>query len=157
MDIAALIQEVGIYGCAFVVCLVSGFFPVVNAELSMIALVMLAPESNHFVLLVFLGTLGEVTAKCGMYWAARGVFNLSLARYQQRIEKWRSRFTGAEPGLSFFVFVSAVVGIPPFFVTAILAGTFRVPFVRFFVVGLTGRFVRFTLIGLFPKAMMEIF
>jgi membrane protein YqaA with SNARE-associated domain len=157
MDIAALIQEVGVYGCAFVVCMVSGFFPVVNAELSMVGLVMLAPESNHFLLLVLMGTLGEIAGKCILYWGGRGAFNLSLARYQERMEKWRSRFTASEPGLSFFIFASAVIGIPPFFVIVILAGTFRLPFVRFFAIGLVGRFIRFTLIGLFPKALMEIF
>jgi membrane protein YqaA with SNARE-associated domain len=157
MDTATLIQDLGIYVASFVVCLISGLVPLVNAELFLIGVVTLAPDSHEFFMLVLMGTLGQMVAKMAMYWAARGALNMSLARYEKAIAKWRHRFTRSEPGLSFFIFVSAFTGIPPFFVTSILAGTFRVPFVRFWLVGFLGRFVRFALVVLFPKALMELF
>lgn len=157
MDTAALIQELGIYAGSFLVCFLSGVVPLINAELFLIGVVALAPDSHNFWLLIFIGSLGQMAAKIAMYWAARGALNISLTRHEATIAKWRARFARTEPGLSSFIFVSAFVGLPPFFVTSILAGMFRVPFVRFWIVGFLGRFARFALVAAFPKVMMDIF
>jgi membrane protein YqaA with SNARE-associated domain len=157
MDTSALVQELGIYIGTFVVCLASGIVPVVNAELYLVGLVILAPASHDTLLLVLMATLGQMTAKVAMYWAARGMLNISLTRYEAAVDKWRVRFQRSGSRLSLFIFVSAFIGLPPFFVTSILAGMLRVSFLFFCLMGFCGRFARFLLFVLFPKAMMEIF
>ena len=47
-------------------------------------------------------------------------------------------------------FLSSAVGLPPFFATAILAGTLKFPFPRFLVAGFLGRLLRFGLIVAVP-------
>lgn len=157
MDTAALIQELGVYAGSFLIALISGVVPVVNAEVFLFGMVTLAPDSHNLLGLVAVVTLGQMAAKIGMYWAARGVLNVSLTKYEKTIAKWRDRFNRSEPGLSFFILVSAFSGIPPFFVTSILAGMFRVPFVRFWLVGYVGRFVRFGLVAAFPAVVRTLF
>lgn len=41
------------------------------------------------------------------------------------------------------LFLSATLGVPPFYVTPILAGLLRISFPLFFVCGFSGRFLRF--------------
>lgn len=47
--------------------------------------------------------------------------------------------------------VSAVVGLPPFYVVSIACGLLRFPFARFFVLGLLGRLVHFGVIVMAPQ------
>jgi membrane protein YqaA with SNARE-associated domain len=157
MDTSALVQDLGIYLATLVVSLVSGIVPLVNVELYLMGVVTLAPDSHNIWLLVLMATIGQMTAKVAMYWSARGMLNISLAKYEAAVAKWRVRFQRSEPQLSFFILGSAFIGLPPFFVTSILAGMLRVSFLRFWAMGFCGRFARFILFALFPVAMMKLF
>ena len=46
-----------------------------------------------------------------------------------------------------FVFVSAVVGIPPFYIVSLLGGALELSVTRFIVVGCAGRLIRFLVIA----------
>ena len=54
-------------------------------------------------------------------------------------------------------FVSALVGVPPFFLVSILAGALGMNFWLFFLTGLVGRCLRLTLIVESPHAIMGLF
>jgi membrane protein YqaA with SNARE-associated domain len=120
---------------------VSGFVPVVNAELFLVGVAALAPR-EELAALALLAAAGQMVAKSAWYLGGRGVVRLptgkrraDLEAVQARVERWRSK--------DLLVLVSASVGLPPFFATSILAGTLRLPFARFLVVGLAGRALRF--------------
>ncbi|WP_428261503.1 VTT domain-containing protein [Haliangium sp.] len=157
MDTAAVLEALGVYGGSFVVALLSGVLPLVNIELFLIGLVALAPDSYSLVPLVAVTTAGQMTAKVAMYWAGRGVLDLPLGKYRKSIDKWQHRFNHSEPRLSLFIFTSAATGLPPFFVISILAGTFKMPFWRFLLVGYLGRALRFALCAAFPALVMDLF
>jgi membrane protein YqaA with SNARE-associated domain len=67
---------------------------------------------------------------------------------QARLELWRAR-TQERPVLSgVLVLVSAVTGLPPFAVLAVLAGQLRMNLPLFLTLGLVGRWLRFaTVLG----------
>ena len=157
MDTAIILEDLGIHAGAFVVCLVSGVFPLVNAEIFLAALVIaVAPSHPELFLIALMGTLGQVVAKSAMYWGARGLWNLPLQKYEEKMARWRGRFTRSEPGLSLFIFVSAFSGLPPFFVVSILAGLFKIPFLRFIAAGMIGRFLRFSIVVWAPALVMDL-
>lgn len=141
MTVEELVGRVGLPLATFVYCVASGFIPVLNAELFLLAAAALAPREALPAIAV-LAAAGQMVAKSGMYLGGRGVVRLpsekrkaDLEALRARVARWRSR--------DLLVLVSAAVGLPPFFAVSILAGTLRFPFPRFLVAGFVGRVLRF--------------
>jgi membrane protein YqaA with SNARE-associated domain len=145
-----LVARLGVPLATFVWCMVSGVFPLVNAEVFLVGVAALTP-SSRLATVVASATAGQMIAKTFMYLVGRGVFRLpwrgrakvDLDAASARVARWRSK--------DLLVFVSAALGLPPFYVTSIVAGTLRFPFWRFFGFGLAGRVVRFTLLVTIPS------
>lgn len=149
MDVEALVGGLGLPLATFVYCVVSGLVPVVNAELFLVGVASVAPRSS-LPLVALAAAAGQMVAKSAMYLGGRGVVRLpkgkrkaDLEAIRARVERWKSK--------DLLVFVSAGVGLPPFFAIAILAGTLRFPYARFLAAGLAGRLVRFGLIVAIPS------
>ena len=69
---------------------------------------------------------------------------IETPKAEARLEKWRTR-THERPVLTgALVFLSAASGFPPFAIVAVLAGQLRMSLTMFFVLGLLGRWLRFT-------------
>ena len=141
MSVEELVARVGLPLATFVYCIASGFIPVLNAEVFLVAAAALAPK-EALPLIPVLAAAGQMVAKSGMYLGGRGVVRLpsekrkaDLEALRARVARWRSR--------DLLVFVSAAVGLPPFFAVAILAGTLSFPFPRFLLAGFVGRVLRF--------------
>jgi membrane protein YqaA with SNARE-associated domain len=143
-----LVLRLGLPLATFLYCVASGFIPVVNAEIFLVGAAALAPRES-LPLLALIGAAGQMVAKSGMYLGGRGVLRLpsekrkaDLEAVRARLEKWKSR--------DLLVFVSAALGLPPFFAISILAGTLKFPFARFLTAGLLGRLLRFALVMAIP-------
>jgi membrane protein YqaA with SNARE-associated domain len=144
-----IVARLGIPLATFVWCMTSGLMPIVNAELFLVGVASLTPSSRLW-LLVVSATAGQMIAKSFMYLVGSGVVRLPFGRRgkldleaaRERVAPWRSK--------DLLVFVSAAAGLPPFYLTSIIAGTLRFPFARFFVFGLAGRVVRFSLLVAVP-------
>jgi membrane protein YqaA with SNARE-associated domain len=138
-----LVVRLGLPLATFLFCAASGVVPVLNAEVFLVGVAAVAPSST-LPLLALLAALGQMVAKSAMYLGGRGVVRLPKGKRKQdleavraRVDRWRSK--------DLLVFVSAGVGLPPFFAISILAGTLRFPFVRFLLAGFLGRLLRFSL------------
>ncbi len=147
--------EHGTYPTLAVVSFVSAIFPVVNAELAMVGLVVALPNPN-LLPLVAVATAAQMAGKSTMYWLGRRGGEVATGRYARAVERWGHRFRGSSWGVGALVFISALSGLPPFYVISTLAGVFRTSFAAFLVVGSAGRFVHFTALGLFPAALKSI-
>ena len=64
-------ESLGIYATTFLVCLVGGFVPVVNAEVYL-ATAGAMSDRALVIPLVIAGTLGQMTAKTAIFLAGRG-------------------------------------------------------------------------------------
>ena len=144
-----LVLRLGLPVATFVYCIASGIIPVVNAEIFLVGVAAVAPPSSLW-MVALVGALGQMVAKTIMYLGGRGVFRLpmgkrkvDLEKVRARVERWRSK--------DLLVFVSAGLGLPPFYVIAILAGTMHFPFARFLLAGFAGRLVRFSLLLSVPQ------
>jgi membrane protein YqaA with SNARE-associated domain len=149
--IGSLEGSVGIYFASFLVAIVSGVVPVVNAELYLIAAVLATGRMYEAVLLALVVAIGQMVGKAVLYRAARGAIDLGeklSPKRAKQIERARSLVErhGSRP-LS-LIFVSASAGIPPFYVVSLAAGMLAVRFRSFVLVGLAGRAVRFGVIAI---------
>jgi len=150
-----LIRELGLPIGTFVLCFLSAIIPLIHAELYLITVSALSPPAGLPVL-ALLAALGQMLGKCVMYLSGMGIlkipqrrFQAAMARYQEKVTRWRQK-----PDI--LIFVSSFTGLPPFFFISILAGTMRIPFARFWVVGFVGRLLRFSLALAFPQAVKSL-
>jgi membrane protein YqaA with SNARE-associated domain len=143
-----IVNWLGVPLATFVWCMTSGVMPIVNAEIFLVGVAAVTPSARLWQI-VAVATAGQMVAKAFMYLVGRGVFRLPRGRRKldleaarARVARWRNK--------DVLVFVSAALGLPPFYLTSIVAGTLRFPFARFFAFGLVGRVVRFSLIVAVP-------
>lgn len=146
----------GLFATTFVLCFLSGFVPIVNAEVWLLS-ASAASSPAAATALIVASTLGQMASKVIVYFAGRGVLKLplnqryekKLAEVQERMEKHRSR-----EGL--LIFTSGVTGLPPFYVVSIAAGLLKFDVFRFFTLGSLGRLIRFAALVAFPQVAKAI-
>ena len=136
------IESLGLYASAYVFCLVGGFIPIVNAE-AYFATMGAISERTALVPIVIIGTLGQMTAKTSIFLASRGAMRLPAARDSERVRRVLEKARAWRGPIEIFVFISAVVGLPPFYLVSMLGGALDLSVTRFVVIGLIGRFIRF--------------
>jgi membrane protein YqaA with SNARE-associated domain len=129
-------------------CIVSALIPVLNAEVYLAALA--ASQSPPLWPMAAVGAGGQMIGKIIYYYLGRSSLDwrwvkrrTDTPRFQAGLEKWRTRLEDRPWVAALFVFVSASVGIPPFAIVAVLAGTLRMSITMFVVVGFAGRLLRF--------------
>ena len=150
LGVESFMAQFGIYAGTYLYCFLSGVIPVVNAEIFLILAASMVSKPLLLPVLL-LGTLGQMTAKVIIFLTGKGLFKLSYKRYEHKIKATQEKLKKWENKLDLFVFVSALTGFPPFYVTTIVLGTINYNFFRFFIVGFAGRFLRFGILMLFPQ------
>ena len=142
-----LLAMLGIYGGTFVVSIISGLVPVVNAEIFLVGLVRLAVDrSSQLPAIVIAAATGQMVAKIGLYRAGQSLLDLPRGRYQAKIETVRRKLEQWKSRPYFIYAVSAVTGLPPFYLTVLAAGAMKIRFRAFLVIGLAGRLLRFAVL-----------
>lgn len=139
----------------FGVCAFSAVFPIVNTELYLLGASALAPRELAVPLIVAAAS-GQMLGKSIMYFAGVGALRLPSERLRRMVARVEARYHAAGKGGATLgggvILLSAIVGLPPFYVVSVACGLFRIPFAQFFVLGLFGRLVRFAAIVLAPQA-----
>ena len=64
--IHSLLSDYGLYIGSYTICFISGFLPVINAEIYLLLISSLTTEQN-FVPVLLLSSLGQMTAKAILY------------------------------------------------------------------------------------------
>ena len=136
---------VGIYVGSFVLAVISGVFPLVNAELYVIGISVAGGSLPLALAIASIVAVGQMVSHAALFQAAVSVTRLSAkrrARFEQRIA--RARATVDRWGLGLPVlFASATLGVPPMIAVAPAAGVLGVRFRTFAGIGVLGRLLRF--------------
>jgi membrane protein YqaA with SNARE-associated domain len=127
----------------------SALVPVINIE-AYLAVRAVVADLGSVWLLGFVAAVGQMIGK--LVWYHLGASSLSWGWVRRRIqtpkamarlELWRRR-TNERPLLAGgLVLVSALTGLPPFAIIAVVAGQLRMRLSLFLVLGLLGRWLRF--------------
>jgi membrane protein YqaA with SNARE-associated domain len=122
----------------------SSVIPLFNMETY---IVVAYAKSDHAALtMALVGSFGQNLGKLVWYYACRE--SLDLPWFQRRLqtpkrqaqfERWGKIAQGNPLMTGLLTFVSALIGVPPFFAMAMIAGTLRINVVVFFVTGFLGR------------------
>ena len=123
---------------------VSSLVPFVNAEILLLGLTAASPEAAP--LLVVVMAAGQMAGKSALF---LGGDRLTPPAIEARLARWRldrrKRAAGAP-----LIGVSALVGLPPFYLVSIAAPSLGVRFRTFLAMGLAGRLLRFALLVALP-------
>lgn len=146
----------GTLGVAFL----SALIPVVNIEAYLVGVTMTRhPET---LTLAAAAAVGQMAGKMLFWLVGAGLLSVRrIARKGEASGRWAARMERLQEwceshwwGPSALTLISGVVGIPPFAVWSVLAGSIRMPWWLFLLVGLIGRYARFLAIiaapGLLP-------
>jgi membrane protein YqaA with SNARE-associated domain len=153
MDPRSLVDSWGLPLATFLVGLVSGFVPFVNAEAYLLGVAVLAPGADS-VPVVLLATLGQMLSKSALFFSARG--SRRLSRTPVRWLEVACERLQARRGQAWLVMLlSAFSGLPPFYVMSVAAGALNWPFAAFAVAGGCGRLARFALLFALPQLFLS--
>ncbi len=142
----------GVYLAVFVIAILSGVFPLTNAEATMIALgAGSSYEWPKLVALAVITALGQSITHASVYFSARGIASASAKkrpRLEAKIAKAHELAKRWEKSEISLMVLGATVGIPPQVLVAIVAGVIGIRFRTFVLIDIGGRIVRFTTIVL---------
>lgn len=142
-----ILASVGLYGGTFIVCFLAGLIPLINAEVFLVGVALLAVSSPApLPAIVLLAALGQMVAKIVLYYAALGMLELPSGKRKEKIEKARARIEKWRNKPKMVLAVSATLGLPPFYLVSLAAGALKIRLRTFFAIGMAGRIVRFAVI-----------
>lgn len=139
----------------------SAVLPVINMEAYLLGARAAHPVLPWFALGVF-AALGQMAGKLVFFYAGRGGIRLGH-RLQRKTDPTRSRrwvtwissfrqaCTERPVVAGTILFASSVTGLPPLAVVCVVAGAAGMHPVPFFVLGLVGRTIRFSVLALMPS------
>jgi membrane protein YqaA with SNARE-associated domain len=137
----------------FALAIVSALLPWVNAELMLLAVAAPMTSIADLLALVLAVTAGQVSGKAALYWIARRATSQSPSgRIGRAVGRWREACDRRQRSTQTMMTMSAIFGLPPFYVTTVAAGALRVDFARFLIAAIFGRFLHFSAVALAPLA-----
>lgn len=137
-------------------CLVGSFVPIVNTELIVITAALAAPP-ELVIPLILIASLSQMIAKSALYLAGSGLLHLPPGRLADKIYVALVRVQQHQRAGDAVLFASATTGFPPFYVMSVASGAMKTGFRRFFMLGLLGRTLRFTVLVAIPQLVKATF
>jgi membrane protein YqaA with SNARE-associated domain len=138
----------------FVAAIVSALLPWVNAELMLLAVASRLTSVADLSFVVLAVTAGQVGGKSALYWIARRTFaSAPNGRLGAAVDRWRAACETRQRSTETMMTLSAICGLPPFYVSTVAAGALRVNFVQFLVAAISGRLLHFSAVALAPLAL----
>lgn len=139
------------------VAVASAFVPVVNIEAYLGGWSVLRghdPGTAGLVVAAATAAVGQMAGKTVFYYAGRGAVRFRVRRRARplkpgtaaRLARFRAAVEAHPWATGPLLLLSAFIGIPPYAVVAVLAGTVRVDVALFEVTGLVGRAARFLVV-----------
>jgi membrane protein YqaA with SNARE-associated domain len=140
----------------------SALLPLINIEAILALSISRAP--HHAWGLIIAATIGQMLGKILWYWGGMHLDRAPwVSRHLQKpkakasLDRWHERAEGRPWFTAALLFVSASTGFPPYAVTAVLAGTLRVPFWIFLLTGTLGRGLRFWAVVAGTSGLVDLF
>lgn len=144
-DPQTLAAALGLPLATLVYTFAGGFVPVFNIEIYLVAVSSLASGTGLLVI-ASMAAVGQMVAKSLVYGAGRGTLSTSLGRYEERRRAMIDRLDEREGSTGLLLFVSAALGLPPFYVASGAAGALAFPYPSFLLAGIAGSLLRFGLV-----------
>lgn len=160
-----MLTLIGLISTAFGVSVAGALLPLISVEIFVVGIVLHGTAMPWWLLAIVIAA-GQLGGKLLHYYAARGAIRMPRflqrrkttekrpSRWRARLERFRDNCQDRPLWAGGVLLSSALLSIPPFFPTAMVAGWARVPVVNFLVTVFVGRFIRFAALALAPAAVI---
>lgn len=135
---------------SFAVCGAGALLPFLNTEVYLVGAAALTPRPL-WVPLVLSGTVGAMAGKVLLYYAGKGVVRIPNRKVRSGMEAMQAKMAARPLWAKWIYAVSALVGLPPYYLTTVAAGAIEMNFAFFLVIGFIGRLVRFGIVVMLPE------
>ena len=105
--------------------------------------------------LILLAAASHMATKMLVFYGGRKVEKAFKGRSRERFEAVRMRLTGKPALQRGTLFLSSVVGFPPFYLMTAICGTLKMPTREFIILGTAGRLIRFAVLMLLPQLFLS--
>jgi membrane protein DedA with SNARE-associated domain len=152
MDLVSILSIFGIYLGALIIGFICGFIPVGGSEVFLVAITLLLPKGSilPILLIILLMVAGQMAAKSIFYFGGKGLIKVSVKKNNKAYNNTAKKFKKWGTRIGTLIFLSAAIGIPPFFLTSFLSGSFKINYFKFLFFGSFGWLIRFSAIIIFP-------
>ncbi|MGD8279185.1 MAG: hypothetical protein PVH00_14200 [Gemmatimonadota bacterium] len=138
---------------AFFGCAVGSVIPLINTEVLVIGIAAATPTYLNWPL-ILMATVGTMVGKMVLYLAGRGALKLRI-RGRPKVDAFLDDIQRRQGLTGSVLFLSATVGLPPFYIVTVASGAARLAVSRFLVLGFTGRFLRYAVLVFGPHLIKE--
>jgi membrane protein YqaA with SNARE-associated domain len=150
MDFVSLLGTHGVLATTLFVCLVGALVPVVNVEVYLLVVASVAPRTA-LAPVVLLAALGQMVGKTALYYGGRHAPRMISKKSSEKLDRVRVRFENGRVRGDALVLLSAVTGLPSFYIVSVVAGVLRLRIIPFLVYGFAGRTARFAAVVWLPQ------
>lgn len=155
MNVLATVGAPWIFASCFGLSIVSALFPWLNGEVIVLSLAALLASPLELIALALVASAGQMVGKCVLYWIGGRAAHATGAG-NARVERWRARLQRGRLRSLALVFVSSATGIPPLYLTTLVAGAVQMAFPRFLGAAACGRLVRFGVLVFCPQVVLHL-
>jgi membrane protein YqaA with SNARE-associated domain len=140
--------------CALVlvVACVSSLLPVSPVEALLVGLSAIVP-TPLLLPVALLATVGHMAAKTLVYLGSRSAAPVIPARHAAALRRVRALLLRRRRVQFLTVLVSAIAGVPPFYLVTVCCGMLRLPLLDYLVAGAIGRGLRFAALAVMPRLL----
>jgi membrane protein YqaA with SNARE-associated domain len=133
----------------------SSLFPVSPAEPWLVGVATVAPAWLIAPLIV-LATVSSMSTKTLVFLGGSRIEASFKGRTRERFERLRARVAERPRLQRGTLFLSSVVGVPPFYLITALCGTLKMPLRDFVLLATAGRGIRFAVLMLSPQVFTQL-
>jgi membrane protein YqaA with SNARE-associated domain len=144
------VKLLAVWLTTFAVCAISGPLPVVHSELYLFAASAASPPSWVWALIIA-AVLGQLVGKTLLYFVGRGAIRIRSERFQRMVAAAQAKMEKNPKTGGTILFVSATLGLPPMYPTALACGAARMNYLLFLVLTGAGRFVHYSIVVFVPQ------
>ena len=147
----------GLYLGTFLYGIVAGLVPfVVPAEILLFGIAAKYTDWRVLAACAVLTAAGQMVAKVTLYYGARGAIARATGKRKAQIDRVHARLDRWKDKPLVLLFISATVGLPPFYVISLLAGALKIRLRAFLTIGMAGRVIRFAICVAFPATIRSV-
>lgn len=151
MNFEELLVAFGVYGASVVVGVLSGLLPLPVGESFILALSTQARVPwLSLQLSIAIIVVIQVAIRVPLYLAGTRADHVPSRRWQARLARARAKIEKWQDKPKWILFLAAVVGIPPYYLTVIVAGMLKMPLRTFIAVSLAGRLIHYGVVAASP-------
>lgn len=138
------------------ICCLTGYIPSVSTEIILISMGLVISK-QQVLTLALIGAFSQTLAKCHLYFLSAKVVSCFRYKTKRKFISLKKRLKSRDKLSASLIFISALIGVPPYYFINLLCGLFNTGWIQFCMLGFIGMFIRFYCCLAFPNFIINLF